>query len=188
MSSMRQEETMARHHPYIDWILSDDPLSADADRKMRAHLALCPSCRSVADRWQSVREMIRSAEMQNPTAGFTGRWRAMAGERSRSVEPRQAWIFLTAAGLGSMMMAALLALQTSAQGLSLSGVFTRQVTMAVGTLSDWAGLGGTFGLAAWIILKSIPVGVYLLIVFLLCLLGVVGLIFFYRSTLHGGKR
>jgi Putative zinc-finger len=185
---MRQEETMANHHPYIDWILSDDPLPADADRKMRAHLAQCPSCRSAEDRWQSAREAIRSAEMLSPAAGFTGRWRAMAGSRSRTVEPRQAWVFLAASGLGALVMAALLALQTSAQGLSLSGVFTRQVTMAVGTLSDWAGLGGTFGLAAWIVLKSIPVGAYLLVVFLVCLLGLAGLILYYRSAARGGKR
>jgi hypothetical protein len=179
---------MAKHRPYIDWILSDDALPAEADRKLRAHLEQCSSCRSVADRWWSVREGFRSAEMRNPAAGFAGRWRAMAGERLRTVEPRQAWICLAASGLGSMVMAALLALQTSTQGFSLSGVFTRQVTMAVGTLGDWAGLVGTFGLAAWIVLKSIPIGVYLLIVFFLCFLGAMGLILLYRSSPHGGKR
>jgi hypothetical protein len=178
---------MNRHLPFEEWILADEVLPEDARRKLQLHLQECAQCRRIAERWQSARQCLQEAGMLAPAAGFTNRWKAMAKQRRQTPSPAQAWVFLAATGLGSLAMAAALAVQTSAEGFSLSGVFSRSMSVAAGTVREWIDTPDTLGMVIRIVSRSIPPVWYLLAVFLLSALGILGLLWFVRSA-HRGKK
>jgi anti-sigma factor RsiW len=178
---------MNRHLPFEEWILSDDTLSENDLRELQRHLRECDQCRSIDQGWRLARQSLRETEMQAPAPGFANRWKAMARQRLQTPSPAQAWFFLVATGLGSLAMATALAVQTSAEGFSLSGVFSRSATVVAGTLGDWASASDTLGLVLRIVSHSIPPVWYLLAVFLLSVLGILGLLWFVRTTREGKK-
>jgi anti-sigma factor RsiW len=178
---------MNRHLPFEDWILADEPLPETDLQELQRHLRECDQCRSIDQRWQSVRQTLRESGMQSPEPGFANRWKAMAGERMHTPGPAQAWYFLAATGLGSLILATVLAVQTSAEGFSLSGVFSRSASVVAGTLGDWADATNTLGTVFRIVSRSIPPVWYLLAVFLVSVLGILGLLWFVRTTREGKK-
>jgi len=178
---------MNKHIPFEDWIFDEDTLTENDRRDLQRHLQECDECRSIDRRWQTARQAIQEAGMQAPAPGFTNRWKAMARRRLETPGPAQAWIFLAATGVGSLILAALLAVQTSAQGFSLSGVFSRSSTAVAGTLRDWAEASNALGMTLRIVSRSIPPVWYLVAVFLLSVLGILGLLWFVRSTREGKK-
>jgi anti-sigma factor RsiW len=178
---------MNRHLPFEDWIFADDALPENDLRELQRHLRECDQCRSIDQRWQAARQTLQEAGMQTPAPGFTTRWKAMARRRLETPGPAQAWIFLAATGLGSLVMAALLAMQTSTEGFSLSGVFSRSSTAVAGMLQDWANASNALGMVLRIISRSIPPAWYLIAVFLLSVLGILGLLWFVRTTREGKK-
>jgi len=173
---------MNRHLPFEDWIFADDALPENDLRELQRHLRECDQCRSIDQRWQAARQAIQEAGIQAPAPGFTNRWKAMARQRLETPGPAQAWIFLTATGLGSLVMAALLAMQTSTEGFSLSGVFSRSSTAVAGTFQDWANASNSLGMVLRIVSRSIPPVWYLIAVFLLSVFGILGLLWFVRTT------
>jgi anti-sigma factor RsiW len=179
---------MNEHQLFREWILEDDPLGGDARRKLDSHLQQCAACRTLAEDWSAAKAALRQAEAPAPRPGFTGRWKALAQARRRSPSPRAAWAMLAAAGLGSLVTAAALALQTSATGLSLAGVFTRDLTAATGAIGQWLGASRAFGEALAILSRSIPPAAYLAAVFLLSLVGVLALLVFVRLHPRGGGK
>jgi anti-sigma factor RsiW len=178
---------MSRHLPFEDWIFADEALPENDLRELQRHLRDCAECRSIDQRWQAARQSLREAGMQTPAPGFTTRWKAMATRRLKTPGPAQAWIFLAATGLGSLVMAALLAVQTSAEGFSLTGVFSRSSTAVAGTLRDWANASNALGMVFRIVSRSIPPAWYLIAVFFLSVLGILGLLWFVRKTREGKK-
>jgi anti-sigma factor RsiW len=178
---------MNRHLPFEDWIFADDALPENDLRELQHHLRECDQCRSIDQRWQAARQAMREAGMQTPAPGFTTRWKAIARRRLDTPGPAQAWIFLAATGLGSLVMAVLLAMQTSTEGFTLSGVFSRSSTAAAGMLQDWADASNALGMVLRIISRSIPPAWYLIAVFLLSVLGILGLLWFVRTTREGKK-
>jgi hypothetical protein len=178
---------MIRHLPYEEWILADEALPEDARRKLQLHLLECNQCRLIDERWQAARQCLREAGMQAPAAGFATRWKAMARQRLQTPSSTQAWVFLAASGLGSLALAAALAVQTSADGFSFSGVFSRSMSAAVGMLRDWIDTPDTLGMIIRIVVRSIPPAWYLLAVFVLSALGILGLLWFFRLTRRGKK-
>jgi hypothetical protein len=178
---------MNRHHPFEDWILDDETLPENDLRELRRHLRECDQCQSIDQRWRVVRQCLQATGMQAPTPGFAGRWKAMARQRLQTPRPAQAWVFLAATGLGSLALAAMLAVRTSAEGFSLSVVFSRSATVVAGTLRDWADATDAVGTVLKIASRSIPPVWYLVAVFLLSFLGILGLLWFVRTT-RGKKK
>jgi hypothetical protein len=179
---------MNKHLPYREWIFEEEPLPEDAGRQLRLHLQQCAECQAVAEGWDVAKQCLRSAGMKSPREGFPSRWKALARERLQTPGPRQAWMLLAASGVGSLAMAMALAVQTSAQGFSLAGVFTKDMAAAVGILKEWSDTSHAIGGFLSIVSRSIPPAVYLFAVFLLSLLGVLGLLMFVRTNSRGGKR
>jgi anti-sigma factor RsiW len=179
---------MNEHKPYREWILEDESLPKESQKELKRHLKECRECRSLAENWNAAKASLQTAAAQAPRAGFSGRWKALARARSRTPTPRAAWAMLAAAGLGSLAMAAALALQTSAEGLSLAGVFTRDLTAASGTIGQWLGASRAFGEVLAIVSRSIPPAVYLLAVFLISLIGVLAILAFVRLHPRGGGK
>ncbi len=179
---------MNKHLPYKDWIFEEGLLSADSDRELRQHLQQCAECRAVAEGWEAARQSLEAAEEKAPREGFPSRWKAMAAQRLRTPSPRQAWILLGASSLGSLALAMALAVQTSAQGFSLAGVVTRDITAAAGTLEKWLDTSNAVGGFLSIVSRSIPPACYLFAIFFLSFLGVLWLLMFVRINSRGAKR
>ena len=178
---------MNKHLPFEEWILADDTLPETDLQELQRHLRECEHCRSIDQGWRLARQSLRETGMEAPAPGFTNRWKTMARDRKQTPGPAQAWFFLAATGLGSLGLAMVLAVQTSAEGFSLSGVFSRSATMVAGTLEDWASASDTMGMVLRIVSHSIPPVWYLLAVFLLSVLGILGLLWFVRTTRVGRK-
>jgi hypothetical protein len=96
-------------------------------------------------------------------------------------------VFLAATGLGSLAMAASLAAQTASRGFSLAGTFARSITTTTGTLSDFFETAQVLGMVSHAISRSTPTALWLVAIFVLCLLCVVWLIFLYRFSREGVK-
>jgi anti-sigma factor RsiW len=176
---------MNNHQPYLDWITSDDTLPTDCARDLREHLEHCAKCQSVAGGWESARRAIRVAGMEPPAAGFVRRWKAMAERRIQAPSMKPAWEFLAVTGLGWLGLAVGLASQVATSGFSLTGIFTRTVTTAVGAVADWSDTAEVLSMVVQAITHSAPPALWFGVIFLLSLLCIGWLIFLYRCTRQG---
>ena len=179
---------MNNHLPYREWIFVEDSLPADSDLELKRHLQDCAECRRAAESWEAARMSLAGAGMKSPRAGFTSRWKALAAERLQIPSRRPAWALLTASSIGSLIMALALALQTSARGFSLVGVFTRDLSAAAGTIEHWRITTNSLAAFLTILSRSIPPACYLLSVFFISLVGILWLIMFVRANSRGEKR
>jgi hypothetical protein len=126
--------------------------------------------------------------LKSPRDGFTSRWKALAAERIRIPSRRPAWAMLAASSAGSLVMALVLAAQTSAQGFSLAGVFTRDLSAATGALADWMNTTNALGAFLTIVARSIPPACYLFAIFFISLVGILWLLLFVRTNAKGKKQ
>jgi len=78
------------HRPFDDWLLADQPLTAQQSRDLQAHLQNCPQCAALAE----VNLALTSARMLPPQAGFTDRFQVRLAAQKRSVRVRNFWGFL----------------------------------------------------------------------------------------------
>jgi anti-sigma factor RsiW len=179
---------MDNHRPYRDWIFEDGPLPADSDKALRLHLKQCPDCRAIAEGWGTVRISLETAGEKAPRAGFAARWKAMAAQRLQTPNRRPAWALLAATSVGSVAMALILAVQTSAQGFSMAGVFARNLSAAAGMLAEWTDASSSLGAFLSIVSRTIPPAFYFAAVFLFCLVGAVWLLLIVRACGRGEKR
>jgi hypothetical protein len=179
---------MDKHLPYRDWIFEEETLPADSTRELRRHLQACADCRTTAEAWEAARQSLKSAGLKSPRDGFTSRWKALAAERIRTPSPRPAWAMLAASSAGTLVMALALAVQTSAQGFSLAGMFTRDLSAATGTLKDWMDTTSALGAFLTILSRSIPPACYLFAIFFVSLIGILWLLLFVRTNARGKKQ
>lgn len=179
---------MNKHLPYRDWIFEEDPLPAESTRELRRHLQDCADCRTTAEAWEAARQSLARAGMKSPRDGFTSRWKALAAEQIRVPSSRPAWAMLAASSAGSLIMALALAVQTSTQGFSLAGVFTRDLSAAAGALEDWMVTTNSLGAFLAIVSRSIPPACYLFAIFFVSLIGILWLLLFVRSNARGKKQ
>ncbi len=62
------------HHPYEEWILTDDRLTPQQTEATRQHLESCSHCRLLQSQWQAARLQMRTGGMKTPAPGFVNRW------------------------------------------------------------------------------------------------------------------
>ncbi|MFN2299589.1 MAG: hypothetical protein ACK2UB_12130 [Anaerolineales bacterium] len=178
---------MNRHQPYRDWIFAEEPLEEDSRRRLNMHMDQCAECRATAEGWRLAKQSLENAELAAPREGFAARWKALARSRQRAPKRRQAWALLAANSLGAVAAAAALAFQTSARGLSLAGVFTRDMTAAASILNDWTDASQAVGGVFRIVSDSIPPAAYLFTVLFLSLAGILCLLIAVRIRSRGRK-
>ena len=82
------------HHPYEEWILSDEELSPADHASLQEHLAGCQNCRQLENRWQAARLQINREGLAAPVAGFTIRWQKNLPDRINRLETQSARRFL----------------------------------------------------------------------------------------------
>jgi hypothetical protein len=68
------------HRPFEDWLLEDEPLSAQEERDLQIHLRTCESCSAIADSNLA----LRSARLMSAPDGFAERFKGrLAAWRAR---------------------------------------------------------------------------------------------------------
>ncbi len=82
------------HHPYEEWILSDEPLSTAEHASLQGHLADCQACQQMEKRWQAARQQISREGFATPAQGFTIRWQKNLPDRINRMETQSARRFL----------------------------------------------------------------------------------------------
>lgn len=66
------------HRPFEDWLLTDQPLTAEQRHELQNHLRICAACSAIAE----VNLALRKAKTAVPAAGFSRRWQTrLAAER-----------------------------------------------------------------------------------------------------------
>ncbi len=78
------------HQPYKTWILDEEDLSDDQQRRLNDHLAVCPECAQLSENLNSALVAIREAPEVTAPVGFTQRWSAALAARKREEEKQQA--------------------------------------------------------------------------------------------------
>jgi len=82
------------HHLYEEWILSDETLSPAENASVQEHLAACPECRQLKNRWEAAKLQINREGLAAPAAGFTMRWQNDLPDRINRLETQSARRFL----------------------------------------------------------------------------------------------
>ncbi|HQP09238.1 MAG TPA: zf-HC2 domain-containing protein [Anaerolineaceae bacterium] len=82
------------HHPYEEWILSDETLSPAENASVQEHLAACPECRQLKTRWEAAKLQINREGLAAPATGFTMRWQKNLPDRISQLETQSAHRFL----------------------------------------------------------------------------------------------
>jgi hypothetical protein len=106
------------HQPFETWLLSSEPLSAEQDRALQEHLAVCQFCQQLSTAWSDVQNLIQMVPPVQPAGGFAARWQArLAGESFQALRKQQRrqswWVLLAATGIASLLFT-LLAVQVLA--------------------------------------------------------------------------
>jgi hypothetical protein len=73
------------HRPFEDWLLDDQPLTAQQTRELQAHVRSCTSCSAIAESNLALHAARRVA----PAAGFADRFRLRLEKRRREQRWRQ---------------------------------------------------------------------------------------------------
>ncbi len=86
------------HRPFEDWLLDDQPLTAQQARELQAHVRDCRSCASIAES----NVALHATRLVGPATGFTDRFRVRLETRRREQRWRQVigTIVLVLGGVG----------------------------------------------------------------------------------------
>ena len=80
------------HQPFETWLLDDDGTLSPAERRaLQEHLASCPQCQRLEQKWQATRQELHMRRMVAPAPGFTQRWQNSLAERKAQEQRRNAW-------------------------------------------------------------------------------------------------
>lgn len=101
------------HMPYESWLFADEPISAEEQKALQAHLKECEHCRLLYSTWYEVKSLLQSEPVVEPKEGFVGRWRARLNahylKESERKRNRQSWLlFLTDLSMAALLLALLL--------------------------------------------------------------------------------
>lgn len=126
-----------KHELYREWMLNDGPGSEEQASELRAHLAVCDSCRRIQRGWRGARSAIEASAPVQPAAGFVQRFELrLAAKRAAEARRQVALIFaLSVIGaLGSALLLLDLAWTGLADGLAeiLRTYTAARETIAVG--------------------------------------------------------
>lgn len=92
------------HKPFEEWILDRPSLTGEEQQALQQHLAVCPNCRMLAEKWAGVRVELSAPAQMAPAPGFARRWQAGLAERRLQEQRRQAWhLFLACSGTATAM-------------------------------------------------------------------------------------
>jgi anti-sigma factor RsiW len=133
------------HLKYEEWLLSDEPLTAEQKLDLQGHLATCEACSRLAAAWNQVEVRLKAAPMLRPQPGFAARWQTHLVEARQKKHRRQNLMILlfSVGGAAALLtILAILALPLLRSPLPLLVRTAYQVTHVVSladTVFDTAG-------------------------------------------------
>jgi len=100
------------HQPFETWILSEETLEPEEQKKFNQHLQSCEDCRKISFAMESVRQTFTSAPSPAPAPGFTQRWQARLALHKQALQQRRMWaLTLILFSLASLISMAILLLE-----------------------------------------------------------------------------
>jgi hypothetical protein len=87
------------HQPFREWLVSDEPLSAEQTQSLQAHLSSCESCSQMESAWKEVEVTIRKTHFVEPDSGFILRWQEHLVEYQVQQQSRLGWLTIGATTL-----------------------------------------------------------------------------------------
>jgi predicted anti-sigma-YlaC factor YlaD len=144
---------------YREWMsLSlDGQLAQVEEQQLKAHVAICSSCRAVLADLRHVDRLLNDAPMVGPAPGFTARFEARLAARRRRHRTWAGFVILSLATLGIMLgMMSLLAIPglTLWENLSASGLLPKGVSLM---LELGKAAASTLNLA-WLVVSALARG------------------------------
>jgi hypothetical protein len=95
---------MPNHKPYIDWIVSEETLTALETQALQEHLLTCEACARLSKQWDLAESLFAAPAMVEPRTGFVGRWKARAASRQTQPNFQRTWYLLAATGIGGVLI------------------------------------------------------------------------------------
>ena len=103
------------HQPFENWLFSEEPLPADDERELRAHLMDCDQCSGLKNAWMDVEYLFAEVNEIEPAPGFINRWQAtLDANQAAEKALRQRWqslIFLVVIANFALIALALVGVQ-----------------------------------------------------------------------------
>jgi anti-sigma factor RsiW len=98
------------HLKYEEWLLSDEPLTAEQKLELQDHLATCDACSRLAAAWKQVEVRLKAAPMLGPEPGFAARWQTHLAEARLKKHRRQNLLILLFSVGGAVALLTILAI------------------------------------------------------------------------------
>ncbi len=99
------------HHPYREWLVSEDELSAAQDQELKEHLQNCESCRELVTSWKELEVEIKRAAIIGPEPGFIVRWQAHLEQHQYLQQRRKGWMTISATAMLVLTLLILVSVQ-----------------------------------------------------------------------------
>jgi len=154
------------HQPFENWLLSDEPLSAEQSQALTEHLRMCETCSRIDTSWNDVHDLFQSTPRLAPLPGFTARWQERRAVQLSNRRQRQSWFFFIvtgsiAAALSMVLGLSVLSLVDQPEQLLIYSVY-RLTTLMINlvTLGDLLSttlrsLAGSVPFVVWIGLSGL---------------------------------
>lgn len=140
------------HLPFEDWLLNEEPLSAQQKLELQNHLANCTQCTRLAQAWSAVEDLMKHAAAVEPAPDFTQRWEGfLVGKQRKQIARRQRWLtglLLAITGGGALLLFILLNLDSLRNLPTIGEIFTRLLSHAallIATTANLFNLAETIG-------------------------------------------
>lgn len=162
------------HRPYETWLVSEEPLSPDDEKKLHEHIATCESCRQLSISWGEVHYFFQELPMEKPSPAFTIRWKSRlsefsAGEIARR-EKRASWIFVAVSAGAAIFSLAVMMAQFFSTIQAPIQLFISGVTLIAGFLNLASAIQIVFIPFIELVILSVPSFWWLFIPITACLL------------------
>ncbi len=165
------------HRPYETWLVSEELLSPDDEKKLQEHIATCESCRQLSISWGEVRSFIQEFPMDRPSPIFTKRWKSRfyefrANERARQ-EKRASWVFVAISAGAAIFVLSIMIAQFFSSTQAPVQLFISGATLIAGFLNLASAIQIVLIPFIELVIFSVPLFWWLFIPFTACLLTLV---------------
>jgi len=160
------------HRPFEEYLLTEEPLTAEQSRQLHEHLLTCDRCRQLETGWGEVQRLFNTTPQVTPQAGFASRWHERLAAQRAKRHRRQLWLsFSITAGVAAFLLILLgiqiwTSLHTPEQWLLIKAYFL-SVTITIVDIAEALGeaifeVSERFSLTPWLFVIGIGGLLYVL--------------------------
>lgn len=134
------------HHPFENWLLSDEKLDEAQEKALQTHLDECRQCQLISHSWNQVENLMLTSSDPDPAPGFGLRWQQRLAFDRQQRQQRKMW-FLT---LGLSALTAFIFLGLALVSLS-STSFSYEISQLFATFARTVARVSRF----WDVIRSV---------------------------------